>query len=121
MKATFDKFSRTVYVRTPNFLELCPNLDLPATCKVQLTFDGHYFTEYQDDFLIYSSNIKLTALEPKCGPTKGGSDLQIKVNLDGMSSKYLFSLTCGFQAKVCLKTENLNQTLNFKFFSISIY
>ncbi len=100
MKATFDKFSRTVYVRTPNFLELCPTLELPAPCKVLLTFDGQYFTEYHDDFLIYSSNIKLSAIEPKCGQSLGGQEMQIKVNLDGISSKYLFSLTCGFQAKV---------------------
>jgi hypothetical protein len=92
--------SRTIFVRTPNFLDLCPNLELPAACKIQLTFDGHYFTEYQETYLIYSSSIKLTGIDPKCGPTIGGSQIQIKVNLDGITSKHLFSLTCGFQAKV---------------------
>jgi hypothetical protein len=92
--------SRTIFVRTPNFLELCPSLELPAVCSIQLTFDGHYFTEYHDNFLIYSSNIKLAAIEPKCGPTLGGSQLQIKLPLEGINNKYLFSLTVGFQAKV---------------------
>jgi hypothetical protein len=100
VKATFDKISRTIFVRTPNFEELCPSIELPCQCKLQLTFDGHYFTEYTDNFLIYPSTIKLSGIEPKCGPTIGGSLLQIKINLDGINSKYLFSLTCAFQAKV---------------------
>lgn len=87
-------------MRTPNFTELCPNLELPHQCKIQLTFDGHYFTEYHDSFLIYPSTIKSTGIEPKCGPTVGDSILQIKVNLETILPKFLFSLTVGFQAKV---------------------
>jgi hypothetical protein len=81
-------------------MELCPNLELPAYCKIQLTFDGHYFTEYEEQFFIYSTNIKISAIEPKCGPTMGGSQLILKMNLDNIPPKYLFSLTVGFQAKV---------------------
>ena len=81
-------------------MELCPNLELPSYCKIQLTFDGHYFTEYEEQFFIYSTNMKISAIEPKCGPTLGGSQLILKMNLDNIPTKYLFSLTVGFQAKV---------------------
>jgi len=94
--------SRTITVKTPNFIELCPNLELPSEAIIQLTFDGNYFTEYKYPFLIYSSNIKISGIEPKCGPITGGKELFIKINLDSIYSKYLFSLTCGFQAKVIL-------------------
>jgi len=81
-------------------MELCPNIELPSYCKIQLTFDGHYFTVYEEKFFTYSTNTKISAIEPKCGPTIGGSQLILKMNLDNIPSKYLFSLTVGFQAKV---------------------
>ena len=89
-------------MKTPNFIELCPNLELPAMCKIQLTFDGHYFTEYKEQFLIYSTMIKISGIEPKCGPTIGGSQISLKINMENIPQKYLFSLTVGFQAKVNL-------------------
>ncbi len=69
-------------------------------CKIQLTFDGHYFTEYKEQFMIYPNNIKISGIDPKCGPSNGGSQLNLKINLDNFPQKYLFSLTVGFQAKV---------------------
>ena len=87
-------------MKTPNFQDLCPGLELPTMCKIQLTFDGHYFTEYKEQFLIYSTMIKIAGIEPKCGPTVGGSQLSLKINIDNIPLKYVFSLTVGFQAKV---------------------
>lgn len=100
VKANFDKLSKTIFVKTPNFIENCPNMQLPAKCKVLVTFDGAYFTEYKDDFLIYSNaNRKPIALTPKCGPIEGGSEMKIQIDLKGIEEKYLFQLTVGFQAK----------------------
>jgi len=42
----------------------------------------------------------MNGIQPKCGPTIGGSSLQLSINLDNIDPKYLFSLTVGFQAKV---------------------
>jgi len=111
VKANFDKISRTIFVKTPNFVELCPNLELHTMCKIQLTFDGHYFTEYKEQFLIYSTMIKISGIEPKCGPTNGGSQLSLKINIDNIPQKYLFSLAVGFQAKVFFLTFSKNLSL----------
>lgn len=99
VKGTFDKLSRTIFVKTPNFLEYCPNMDLPCNCTIQVTFDGNFFTEYSEKFFIYPNTIKISAIEPKCGPISGDTPLQVKINLNQIPQKYLFSLTVGFQAK----------------------
>ena len=99
VRGNFDKLSRTIFVNTPNFLEFCPNLELPCNCTIQVTFDGNFFTEYSEKFLIYPNTIKISAIEPKCGAIEGNTPLQVKINLDQIPQKYLFSLTVGFQAK----------------------
>ena len=99
VRGNFDKLSRTIFVNTPNFMEYCPNMELPGTCTIQVTFDGNFFTEYSEKFLIYPNTIKISAIEPKCGPITGATPLQVKINLDQIPQKYLFSLTVGFQAK----------------------
>ena len=99
VRGNFDKLSRTIFVNTPNFLEFAPTMELPCDCTIQVTFDGHFFTEYPEKFLIYPNNIKPNSIEPKCGPIGGNTPLQIKINLKGIPQKYLFSLTVGFQAR----------------------
>lgn len=99
VSGNFDKLSRTIFVKTPNFIEYCPNMELPCSCTIQVTFDGHYFIEYSEKFLIYPNSIKISAIEPKCGPFSGETPLVVKINLDQIPTKYLFSLTIGFQAK----------------------
>ena len=99
VRGNFDKLSRTIFVNTPNFLEFAPTMELPCDCTIQVTFDGHFFTEYPEKFLIYPNNIKANSIEPKCGPIGGNTPLQMKINLKGIPQKYLFSLTVGFQAR----------------------
>ena len=99
VRGYFDKLSRTIFVNTPNFLEFAPTMELPCDCTIQVTFDGHFFTEYPEKFLIYPNNIKANSIEPKCGPIGGNTPLQMKINLKGIPQKYLFSLTVGFQAR----------------------
>ena len=67
VRGNFDKLSRTIFVNTPNFLEFAPTMELPCDCTIQVTFDGHFFTEYPEKFLIYPNNIKANSIEPKCG------------------------------------------------------
>jgi hypothetical protein len=81
-------------------MEICPTLEYPHECKISVTFDGNYFTEYHESFLIYSPIMKLGGLDPKYGPTVGVTKLSVNVNLDNIPSKYLFSLSVGFQARV---------------------
>ena len=93
VRGNFDKLSRTIFVNTPNFLEFAPTMELPCDCTIQVTFDGHFFTEYPEKFLIYPNNLKANSIEPKCGPIGGNTPLQIKINLKNIPQKYLFSLT----------------------------
>ena len=109
VRGNFDKLSRTIFVTTPNFLEFAPTMELPCDCTIQVTFDGHFFTEYPEKFLIYANTIKPISMEPKCGPISGNTPLQIKINLGKIEQKYLFSLTVGFQAN------NLPIELNKRF------
>lgn len=100
IKANYDDKEKTIFVTTPNFIELCPSIMSPARCQISVTFDGNYFTPYDEDYLIYSNNkIKPISLNPKCGPIEGGSTLSIQIDLTGIETSYLFLLTVGFQAK----------------------
>ena len=119
VRGNFDKLSRTIFVHTPNFLEFCPNLELPCNCTIQVTFDGNFFTEYNEKFLIYPNTIKISAIEPKCGAIEGNSPLQVKINLDQIPQKYLFSLTIGFQAKP-VNPDNFSSKRKSKKASVSI-
>ncbi len=56
-------------------------MELPCDWTIQVTFDGHFFTEYSEKFLIYPNNIKANSIEPKCGHIGGNTPLQIKINL----------------------------------------
>lgn len=42
----------------------------------------------------------MNGIQPKCGPTIGGSSLELTINLENINPKYQFCLTIGFQAKV---------------------
>ena len=113
VRGNFDKLSRTIFVNTPNFLEFAPTMELPCDCTIQVTFDGHFFTEYAEKFLIYPNNIKANSIEPKCGPVAGNIPLQIKINLGDIAQKYLFSLTVGFQARN-VATDQINKRFKGK-------
>ena len=113
VRGNFDKLSRTIFVNTPNFLEFAPTMELPCECTIQVTFDGHFFTEYPEKFLIYPNNIKANSIEPKCGPIAGNTPLQIKINLKNIPQKYLFSLTVGFQART-ITVEQANKRFKGK-------
>ena len=63
VRGNFDKLSRTIFVNTPNFLEFAPTMELPCECTIQVTFDGHFFTEYPEKFLIYPNNIKANSID----------------------------------------------------------
>ena len=88
-------------------------MELPCECTIQVTFDGHFFTEYPEKFLIYPNNIKANSIEPKCGPIAGNTPLQIKINLKNIPQKYLFSLTVGFQART-ITVEQANKRFKGK-------
>ena len=106
-KAKYDDAKKTIYIDTPKFNELTSSLPKPSFCKISVTFDGNYYTDYNEDFLIYSnSNRKPISLTPKCGPIQGGDVMSISIDLSGIDEKYLFLLTVAFQAKLVSSDNN---------------
>ncbi len=50
--------------------------------------------------MIYSINIKILGIDPKFVSSNGDTELNLKINLENFSQKYLLSLTVGFHFKV---------------------
>lgn len=48
-------------------------LNLPCDCFLSITLDGVNYSECEESFKIYSNEIYLTAVNPKCGSVVGGS------------------------------------------------
>lgn len=106
-KAKFDEKEKAIFVTTPNFNEMCKGEIVPSKCSIKVSFDGKHFTNYDEDFLIYSnSQRKPISLSPKCGSIEGGNILSIEIDLSGIEQKYLFLLTVGFQVKQSTNEQN---------------
>ena len=68
-------------------------------CSISITTDGINYSESEEKFKIYNSNINLQTLAPKSGSVKGGSELTIYVDIDEQLQDNLFHLLVGFQPK----------------------
>lgn len=61
--------------------------------------DGINYSECEEPFKIYSNEIYLTSINPKCGSVKGGTELALLINIDEVTAQNMFHLTVGFQPK----------------------
>jgi len=66
---------------------------------LSVTTDGINYSECEEPFKIYSNEIYLTSVAPKCGSVIGGSQVTLNINIDEGTSKNLQDLKIGFQAK----------------------
>ena len=71
-------------------------MQYPLTCTISITTDGINYSESEEKFKIYNSNISLQTLAPKSGSVKGGSELTIFVDIDEKLKENLFHLIVGF-------------------------
>jgi hypothetical protein len=44
--------------------------------------DGINYSECEEPFKIYSNEIYLTTINPKCGSVSGGSNITLGINID---------------------------------------
>ena len=69
-------------------------------CSISITTDGINYSESEEKFKIYSSNISLQTLSPKSGSVRGGTELTLFVDIDEQLQDSLFYLIVGFQPSI---------------------
>jgi len=75
------------------------SLNLPCDCSLSVTLDGINYSDCEEDFKIYSNDIYLTAVNPKCGSVVGGSQVTLSIEIDAVTATCLKDLKIGFQPK----------------------
>ena len=99
----YDANEKSLVCRTPKFEEFegqqHPSLKLPCSCIISVTLDGIHYSECEEVFKIYSNEIYLTSINPKCGSVSGGTMLTLLNNLDEQTAQGLANMKIGFQPK----------------------
>ena len=89
--------------RTPLFEEFDgeahPSLKMPCDCFISVTMDGINYSECEQPFKIYSNDINLTQVFPKCSSVKGGTTVTLSTNIDDETASFLQDLKIGLRPK----------------------
>lgn len=64
-----------------------------------MTLDGVNYSDCEEFFKIYSNDIFLSAVNPKCGSVAGGSQVTLSIEIDPVTAQCLKDLKIGFQPK----------------------
>lgn len=91
----FDETDGSLVCRTPSFQQ-DDNMSLPCDCYLSVTLDGVNYSECEESFKIYSNEIYLTAVNPKCGSVVGGSQVTLSIEIDPVTATSLKDLKIGF-------------------------
>ena len=54
------------------------------------------YSECEETFKIYSTDITLTSINPKCGGIRGGTELTLLIQIDEETAQSLYDLKVGF-------------------------
>ncbi len=85
----FDPKMMSLFCKTPKFEEFeeaHPSLKLPCECILSVTMDGINYSECEEAFKIYSNEIYLTSINPKCASVVGGTELSLLINIDEVTA-----------------------------------
>lgn len=89
--------------RTPLFEEFDgeahPSLQMPCDCYISVTMDGINYSECEVPFKIYSNDIYLTSVFPKCSSVQGGTSVTFNTNIDYETAQFLTDLKIGLRPK----------------------
>jgi len=89
--------------RTPLFEEFDgeahPSLQMPCDCFISVTMDGINYSECEVPFKIYSNDINLTSVFPKCSSVQGGTSVTFNTNIDEETAQFLTDLKIGLRPK----------------------
>lgn len=72
---------------------------MPCNCFISVTLDGINYSECEEPFKIYSNDINLTQVFPKCGSVKGGTTVTLNTNIDAETAMFLQDLKIGLRPK----------------------
>ena len=61
--------------------------------------DGINYSECEEPFKIYSNDINLTSVFPKCSSVKGGTTVTFSTNIDEETAAFLTELKIGLRPK----------------------
>ncbi|KAL4436169.1 hypothetical protein ABPG74_018153 [Tetrahymena malaccensis] len=96
----YDGSTESFYCQTPKFDDASEDhIEWPLLCTLEITLDGVIYTQCEESFLIYSSKIQMTSIEPKCASVEGGTELTLHIQIDDLTASYLKHLTVGFQSR----------------------
>ena len=99
----YDTENQVLVCRTPLFEEFDgeahPSLQMPCDCFISVTMDGINYSECEQPFKIYSNDINLTSVFPKCSSVKGGTTVTLSTNIDEETASFLQELKIGLKPK----------------------
>jgi hypothetical protein len=110
--AKYDAESDSIYCKTPKFEEFDdahPSLQLPCKCFLSVTLDGINYSECEQPFTIYSNEIQISSVNPKCGSVTGGTEITLMINIDAETASSLCDLKVGFQPKKSAKKNEMSR------------
>lgn len=108
----YDTENQVLVCRTPLFEEFDgdahPSLKLPCECYISVTMDGINYSECEEPFKIYSNDINLTSVFPKCGSVKGGTTVTLSTNIDEQTAQFLQDLKIGLRPKRAIRNSHMS-------------
>lgn len=74
-----------------------------------MTLDGINYSECEQPFTIYSNEIQISSVNPKCGSVTGGTEITLMINIDAETASSLCDLKVGFQPKKSAKKNEMSR------------
>ena len=81
---------------------------MPCDCFISVTMDGINYSECEEPFKIYSNDINLTSVFPKCGSVKGGTTVTLSTNIDEETAQFLQDLKIGLRPKRAMRSSRMS-------------
>ena len=85
---------------------------MPCDCFISVTMDGINYSECEEPFKIYSNDINLTAVFPKCSSVKGGTTVTLNTNIDEETASFLKDLKIGLRPKRSQRSSRMSGNPN---------
>ncbi|KRW99588.1 Regulator of chromosome condensation 1/beta-lactamase-inhibitor protein II [Pseudocohnilembus persalinus] len=96
----YDPQTESFNCQTPRFEDASDvKIEWPISCELYVTLDGNSYQQCEQNYLIYSSRISVSSIEPKCAKISGGTKMNLAISIDELTASYLKQLIVGFQKK----------------------
>ena len=98
----YDENTNSYYSQTPNFEaeSIYDPTQWPVKAKVSVTLDGNTWFDSESRFLVYSSKMKISNINPKFASVEGGLEMCVELYTDSKTMREFKNVSIGFQATV---------------------